>query len=97
MHLQQIKLESRATGGPQYWIQSAPGYSTEYLRRRRACPVVLQTPYGITWSQFVAVHRPRASNPGRERRHGITHGWTSKQTWANASTTQRKKQSAQRQ
>src|SRR5438034_4900255 len=57
MHLQQSKLESRATGGPQYWIQSAPGYITEYLRRRRACPVVLQTPYGITWSQFVAVHR----------------------------------------
>ena len=57
MHLQQTKVESRATGGPQYYFHSVAQHVKEFLRRRGACPVVLQTPYGIAGSSFTAVGR----------------------------------------
>ena len=57
MHLQQTKVESRATGGPQYYFHSVAQHVKEYLRKRGACPVVLQTPYGIASSPFTAVGR----------------------------------------
>lgn len=57
MHLQQTKLTSRATGGPQYYFHSVPPHVKDYLRRRGSCPVVLQTPYGITSSPLLAVGR----------------------------------------
>lgn len=57
MHLQQTKVESRATGGPQYYFHSVAGHVKEFLRKRGACPVVLQTPYGIASSSFMAVGR----------------------------------------
>lgn len=57
MHIQQTKVGSRDTGGPQYWLQTLTPVVREYLRRHRVCPVVLRTPYGIATSQFVAVDR----------------------------------------
>ena len=57
MHIQQTKQESRATGGPQYYLHSAAPHVKEFLRKRGACPVVLQTPYGIASSSFMAVGR----------------------------------------
>jgi len=55
MHLQQTKSKSRKTGGPQYYFHAIPDHVKEYLRKRGACPVVLETPYGIIESQFTAV------------------------------------------
>jgi len=57
MHLQQTKVESRASGGPQYYFHSVSSHVKEFLRKRGACPVVLQTPYGIASSSFTAVGR----------------------------------------
>ena len=57
MHLQQTKVGSRTTGGPQYYFHSVPAHVKEFLRKRGACPVVLQTPYGIASSPFTAVGR----------------------------------------
>jgi hypothetical protein len=55
MHLQQTKSNSRSSGGPQYYFHAVPDHIKEFLRSRGAHPVVLQTPYGITASSFVAV------------------------------------------
>ncbi len=57
MHIQQTKLESRASGGPQYYFHNVPEPVKEFLRKRGACRVVLQTPYGIANSSFMAVGR----------------------------------------
>lgn len=57
MHLQQTKLKSRASGGPQYYFHDVPVPVKEFLRKRGSCPVVLQTPYGIAASNFIAVGR----------------------------------------
>jgi hypothetical protein len=57
MHLQQTKSQSRRSGGPQYYFHSLDGHVKEFLRKRGACDVVLQTPYGITASSFIAVDR----------------------------------------
>ena len=57
MHLQQTKAGSRKTGGPQYFFSDLTGPVHEYLRSHKACPVVLQTPYGIAKSPFVAVDK----------------------------------------
>lgn len=57
MHIQQTKADSRASGGPQYYLHGAPAYVKEYLRKRGSCPVLLQTPYGIARSPFMAVGR----------------------------------------
>jgi hypothetical protein len=55
MHLQQTKAGSLATGGPQYFFHGLTTPVKEFLRKRGACPVVLQTPYGIISSPFMAV------------------------------------------
>src|ERR1035441_4688215 len=71
MHIQQTKFESLASGGPQYYFHSVPQPVKEFLRKRGACRVVLQTPYGIASSSFMAVGRDhkRSANgkvvPGR--------------------------------
>ncbi len=57
MHIQQTKAGSRASGGPQYYFHNVPPHVKEFLRKRGACPVVLQTPYGIATSSFTAVDR----------------------------------------
>jgi len=57
MHLQQTKAESRATGGPQYYFHDLTEDVREFLRRKGARAVVLQTPYGIVETPFVAVGR----------------------------------------
>ena len=63
MHLQQTKDASLATGGPQYYLHTEPAHVKEFLRKRGACPVVLQTPYGITGSSFMAVGRDHKLSP----------------------------------
>lgn len=65
MHLQQTKSGSRKTGGPQYYFHSVPDHVKEFLRSRGACPVVLQTPYGITQSSFIAVGRDHKIDGGK--------------------------------
>ena len=57
MHLQQTKADSRESGGPQYYFHDLQEPIKDFLRKRRACPVVLQTPYGIAKSPFMAVDR----------------------------------------
>src|SRR2546422_9991657 len=57
MHLQQTKVDSRASGGPQYYFHDLPPFVKEFIRRRGALAVVLQTPYGIASSSFMAVGR----------------------------------------
>src|ERR1043165_554500 len=57
MHIAQTKDESLVSGGPQYYLHKIPSHAKEFLRRQGACPVVLQTPYGIAASSFTAVGR----------------------------------------
>jgi hypothetical protein len=57
MHLQQTKAGSRESGGPQYYFHNLTAPVKEYLRNHGACEVVLQTPYGIAASPFMAVGR----------------------------------------
>lgn len=57
MHLQQTKNVSRTSGGPQYYFHNIPDPVKDYLRKHKACPVVLQTPYGIVSSPFIALDR----------------------------------------
>jgi hypothetical protein len=57
MHLQQTKAGSRESGGPQYYFHSIPDTIKSFLRQKAACPVILQTPYGIAKSPFMAVDR----------------------------------------
>lgn len=64
MHLQQTKAESRATGGPQYYFHSLDEAVKDFLRRKGACPVVLQTPCGIAPSPFLAVGRDHKLDSG---------------------------------
>jgi hypothetical protein len=56
MHLQQSKDKSLKTGGQQYWLQAMPRWLQNHLDKEKACNVVLQTPYGITRTSFVALH-----------------------------------------
>jgi len=71
MHIQQTKDSSLASGGAQYFFHSLPAHVKEFLRKRGACPVLLQTPYGITSSSFMAVgkdHKLSSTNkiiPGK--------------------------------
>jgi hypothetical protein len=64
MHIAQTKHESRSTGGPQYYLHAAPAHVKAFLRERGACPVLLQTPYGIAASPFVAVGRDHKLSAG---------------------------------
>lgn len=63
MHLQQTKAESRVSGGPQYYFHDVTAPVKEFLRNRGACPVTLQTPYGIAKSPFMAVDRDHKLSP----------------------------------
>jgi hypothetical protein len=65
MHLQQTKLASRLTGGPQYWLQAPTEEVSTYLGKHRAVPVALMTPYGATRSSFIALHRNFKLQNGR--------------------------------
>lgn len=53
MHLHQGKLGD--SGGPQYWLQDMPDHIKWHIQREKACPVILQTPYGPVETPFVAV------------------------------------------
>lgn len=57
MHLQQTKLGSRRSGGPQYYFHDVPEIVKEFLRNGGHCPVLLTTPYGIAKASFLAVGR----------------------------------------
>lgn len=66
MHLQQTKTGSRSTGGPQYYFHDVPSMIKAYLRKEGVCPVVLQTPYGIAKSGFMAVGKDHKLGPEGE-------------------------------
>jgi len=74
MHIQQTKFESRVSGGPQYYLHNVPEHVKEFLRKRGACRVVLQTPYGIATSSFMAVGRDhKLSAKGRVVAGSVGH------------------------
>jgi hypothetical protein len=74
MHLQQTKVGSRGTGGPQYYFHDVPEVIKDYLRRKGGCPVVLQTPYGIAPSTFMAVGRDhKLTATGKVVRGAVGH------------------------
>lgn len=56
MHLQQSKNTSRKSGGQQYWLQGLPKWLKHHLDAEKFCPVLLQTPYGLTKTSFRALH-----------------------------------------
>lgn len=55
MHLQQTKVASRKSGGPQYYFHNVDEPIKDFLRKKGVCDVVLQTPYGMALSPFKAV------------------------------------------
>ena len=65
MHLQQTKAGSRQSGGPQYYFHDVPDTIKDYLRQKGKCDVVLQTPYGIAESPFLAVGKDHKIADGR--------------------------------
>ena len=74
MNIQQTKDASLKSGGPQYYLHDVPDHVKEFLRKRGACPVVLQTPYGIASSSFTAVGRDhKLSKTGRIVTGGVGH------------------------
>jgi hypothetical protein len=73
MHLQQTKVESRASGGPQYYFHDVPEHVKDYLRRKGVCPVVLATPYGISESPFMAVGRDHKVVKGKVGPGNVGH------------------------
>ncbi len=74
MHLQQTKVESRTSGGPQYYFHNLPVSVKEFIRGHGACPVVLQTPYGIASSSFMAVGRDhKLGRKGKVVRGNVGH------------------------
>ena len=86
MHLQQTKAGSRKTGGPQYYFHDLTEPIKHYLRQKGACPVVLQTPYGIAESPFVAVGRDHKLLPnGRVVSGRVGHDRVQQSTGADES------------
>jgi hypothetical protein len=74
VHLQQTKVGSRSTGGPQYYFHNVDDPVKDWLRKRGACPVVLRTPYGIVGSPFMAVSQDRKLSAGGQLvRGGVGH------------------------
>jgi len=63
MHIAQTKDVSRETGGPQYYLHTVPSHVKAFLRECGACPVLLQTPYGIATTSFTAVGRDHKLSP----------------------------------
>lgn len=73
MHLQQTKAGSRKSGGPQYWFESVPEHVRGHLQRKKACPVILMTPYGPVETPFVAVDRDHKFKNGRISKANAQH------------------------
>ncbi|MDD5706672.1 MAG: hypothetical protein PHR35_12175 [Kiritimatiellae bacterium] len=73
MHIQQTKAASRRSGGPQYYFHSVPSAIKDYLRRKGACDVVLQTPYGIASTPFKAVGRDHKLDGDQLIRGSVGH------------------------
>ena len=64
MHLAQTKVGK--TGGPQYFFHDVPDAIKNFLRHKGACRVVLETPYGIASSPFMAVgHNHKLTSTGK--------------------------------
>jgi hypothetical protein len=73
MHLQQTKSASRVSGGPQYWFEDVPEHIRGHLQRKKACPVILMTPYGPVETPFVAVDRDYKLRRGRLLKANAQH------------------------
>lgn len=65
MRLIQTKSRSRKSGGPQYYFHDLSDAVVTYLRKKRAVPVALVTPYGATPSHFIAVGKDAKLEGGR--------------------------------
>src|SRR4051812_30554622 len=57
MYLLQTKKGSLDTGGPQYFLHGHPEAVRDFLRQKGTRPVILQTPYGIVETPFIAVDK----------------------------------------
>jgi len=64
MHLQQTKVDSLKSGGPQYYLHDLAEHIKLYLRNRGVVPVALVTPYGATKSQYFAVGKDHKVGAG---------------------------------
>jgi len=73
MHLQQTKVRSRVSGGPQYYLQDLTEGVATYLRKKKAVPVALVTPYGATPSHFFAVSKDAKLKGGKVVRGRVEH------------------------
>lgn len=73
MHLQQTKAESRKSGGPQYYFHNVPDPIKDFLRKKGACDVVLQTPYGIATAPFKAVSKDHKYENGKIKPGKVGH------------------------
>ncbi|MFH0964345.1 MAG: hypothetical protein V2A58_10080 [Planctomycetota bacterium] len=69
----QTKQASRATGGPQYYIQDLELATKTTLRRLGKCEVWLGTPYGIVMSGLVAVAADKVLVGERLRPGSVGH------------------------
>lgn len=59
MHLQQTKMGSIESGGPQYYFHDLSDVVKTYLRVKGAVRVALVTPYGATKTEYFAVSTDR--------------------------------------
>lgn len=73
MHLQQTKVGSRKSGGPQYYFHDIPDHIKAFLRQKGACDVVLETPYGIATAPFKAVSKEHKWENGKIRPGNVGH------------------------
>jgi hypothetical protein len=64
MHLQQTKVASIKSGGPQYYLHDLSEHIKLYLRTKGVVPVALVTPYGATKSQYFAVGKDHKLGEG---------------------------------
>ena len=80
MYLLQTKKASLDTGGPQYFLHGHTEAVREFLRTKGTRPVILQTPYGIVETPFVAVGKDHKLDrnwrvvPGRVGKDRIQQG-----------------------
>ena len=70
MHLQQTKVDSIKSGGPQYYLHDLSDPIKFYLRHKGVVPVALVTPYGATKSQYLAVGKDHKLGVSRKAEVG---------------------------
>lgn len=78
--IQQTKIGSRRSGGPQYYLQGIGESLKHLLKARGACEVWLGTPYGVVQSGLMAVAADRVLEDGQLRSGKVGHDRIQRQT-----------------